>query len=117
MWLINAHLLGSVALLPGLALEGRNRQGVTSGRDPRPRARRFFGVADPPWPAPPSCRMRSEAADTPPDRVALNVHLDDSACTVLPAMGSLIKKRRKRMRKKKHKKLLRKTRHQRRARK
>jgi hypothetical protein len=32
------------------------------------------------------------------------------------AMGSLIKKRRKRMRKKKHKKLLRRTRHQRRAR-
>lgn len=34
-----------------------------------------------------------------------------------PAMGSLIKKRRKRMRKKKHKKLLRKTRHQRRSKK
>jgi hypothetical protein len=32
------------------------------------------------------------------------------------AMGSLIKKRRKRMRKKKHRKLLRRTRHQRRAR-
>ena len=31
-----------------------------------------------------------------------------------PAMGSLIKKRRKRMRKKKHKKMLRRTRHQRR---
>jgi hypothetical protein len=30
-----------------------------------------------------------------------------------PAMGSLIKKRRKRMRKKKHKKMLRRTRHQR----
>lgn len=36
--------------------------------------------------------------------------------TVSLAMGSLIKKRRKRMRKKKHKKLLRRTRHQRRAR-
>ena len=36
--------------------------------------------------------------------------------TVCTAMGSLIKKRRKRMRKKKHKKLLRRTRHQRRAR-
>ena len=34
----------------------------------------------------------------------------------IPAMGSLIKKRRKRMRKKKHRKLLRRTRHQRRAR-
>lgn len=39
-----------------------------------------------------------------------------SASIVSPAMGSLIKKRRKRMRKKKHKKLLRRTRHQRRAR-
>jgi hypothetical protein len=38
------------------------------------------------------------------------------ASMVAPAMGSLIKKRRKRMRKKKHKKLLRRTRHQRRAR-
>ena len=37
--------------------------------------------------------------------------------TLLPLMGSLIKKRRKRMRKKKHKKLLRKTRHQRRSKK
>ena len=37
--------------------------------------------------------------------------------TVPPLMGSLIKKRRKRMRKKKHKKLLRKTRHQRRSKK
>lgn len=117
MWLINAHLVGSVALLPALALEGRKRRCVTSGRDPRPRARRFFGAASPPWPAPPSCRMRSKAADAPPDRAALDVHRADSACTVLPAMGSLIKKRRKRMRKKKHKKLLRKTRHQRRARK
>jgi len=35
---------------------------------------------------------------------------------VLGDMGSLIKKRRKRMRKKKHRKLLRRTRHQRRAR-
>jgi hypothetical protein len=35
---------------------------------------------------------------------------------VLDDMGSLIKKRRKRMRKKKHRKLLRRTRHQRRAR-
>jgi len=35
---------------------------------------------------------------------------------VANAMGSLIKKRRKRMRKKKHRKLLRRTRHQRRAR-
>ena len=39
-----------------------------------------------------------------------------SASIVSPAMGSLIKKRRKRMRKKKHKKLLRRTGHQRRAR-
>jgi hypothetical protein len=36
------------------------------------------------------------------------------AATVSPAMGSLVKKRRKRMRKKKHKKMLRKTRFQRR---
>jgi len=34
--------------------------------------------------------------------------------TLAPVMGSLIKKRRKRMRKKKHKKMLRRTRHQRR---
>ena len=34
--------------------------------------------------------------------------------TLRPDMGSLIKKRRKRMRKKKHKKMLRRTRHQRR---
>jgi Mitochondrial domain of unknown function (DUF1713) len=40
----------------------------------------------------------------------------DGAATVSPAMGSLVKKRRKRMRKKKHKKMLRKTRFQRRAR-
>ena len=39
-----------------------------------------------------------------------------SRSNVSSAMGSLIKKRRKRMRKKKHKKLLRRTRHQRRAR-
>jgi hypothetical protein len=37
------------------------------------------------------------------------------AATVSPAMGSLIKKRRKRMRKKKHKKMLKRTRFQRRA--
>lgn len=37
------------------------------------------------------------------------------AGTVLAAMGSLIKKRRKRMRKKKHKKMLKRTRFQRRA--
>jgi len=35
--------------------------------------------------------------------------------TVIAAMGSLIKKRRKRMRKKKHKKMLKRTRFQRRA--
>ena len=37
------------------------------------------------------------------------------AASVLAAMGSLIKKRRKRMRKKKHKKMLKRTRFQRRA--
>ena len=37
------------------------------------------------------------------------------AATVIDAMGSLIKKRRKRMRKKKHKKMLKRTRFQRRA--
>ena len=37
-----------------------------------------------------------------------------TADSVSRAMGSLIKKRRKRMRKKKHKKMLRRTRHQRR---
>jgi hypothetical protein len=37
-----------------------------------------------------------------------------TADSVSQAMGSLIKKRRKRMRKKKHKKMLRRTRHQRR---
>jgi len=41
---------------------------------------------------------------------------DPSMAIVANAMGSLIKKRRKRMRKKKHRKLLRRTRHQRRAR-
>ena len=39
----------------------------------------------------------------------------DGAGTLLGAMGSLIKKRRKRMRKKKHKKMLKRTRFQRRA--
>ena len=38
----------------------------------------------------------------------------DTADSVARLMGSLIKKRRKRMRKKKHKKMLRRTRHQRR---
>jgi len=33
--------------------------------------------------------------------------------SVMPLMGSLVKRRRKRMRKKKHKKMLRRTRHQR----
>ena len=39
----------------------------------------------------------------------------NGAATVIDAMGSLIKKRRKRMRKKKHKKMLKRTRFQRRA--
>jgi hypothetical protein len=39
----------------------------------------------------------------------------EDAATVSDAMGSLIKKRRKRMRKKKHKKMLKRTRFQRRA--
>jgi hypothetical protein len=39
----------------------------------------------------------------------------EDAATVSHAMGSLIKKRRKRMRKKKHKKMLKRTRFQRRA--
>ena len=39
---------------------------------------------------------------------------DTGAGSVTSLMGSLIKKRRKRMRKKKHKKMLRRTRHQRR---
>ena len=39
----------------------------------------------------------------------------DEADTLHPAMGSLVKKRRKRMRKKKHKKMLKRTRWQRRA--
>jgi hypothetical protein len=42
-------------------------------------------------------------------------HRRDGAATVFDAMGSLIKKRRKRMRKKKHKKMLKRTRFQRRA--
>jgi hypothetical protein len=42
-------------------------------------------------------------------------HLGGGADTLHPAMGSLIKKRRKRMRKKKHKKMLKRTRFQRRA--
>jgi hypothetical protein len=42
-------------------------------------------------------------------------HLRPDAATVSNAMGSLIKKRRKRMRKKKHKKMLKRTRFQRRA--
>jgi hypothetical protein len=42
-------------------------------------------------------------------------HRQAGAATVSDAMGSLIKKRRKRMRKKKHKKMLKRTRFQRRA--
>ena len=42
------------------------------------------------------------------------VALSAETCSVATLMGSLIKKRRKRMRKKKHKKMLRRTRHQRR---
>ena len=42
-------------------------------------------------------------------------HLGDGPVAWQPVMGSLIKKRRKRMRKKKHKKMLKRTRWQRRA--
>jgi len=42
------------------------------------------------------------------------VRVDRSPDSVTGSMGSLVKKRRKRMRKKKHKKMLRRTRHQRR---
>ena len=42
-------------------------------------------------------------------------HAGSGPATVADAMGSLIKKRRKRMRKKKHKKMLKRTRFQRRA--
>jgi len=45
----------------------------------------------------------------------LNYPPSSIEATVRPAMGSLIKKRRKRMRKKKHKKMLKATRWQRRA--
>ena len=47
---------------------------------------------------------------------AAGSHAPTGSPKVSAAMGSLIKKRRKRMRKKKHRKLLRRTRHQRRAR-
>jgi hypothetical protein len=40
--------------------------------------------------------------------------IDELGGSVRSVMGSLVKKRRKRMRKKKHKKMLRRTRHQRR---
>ena len=46
-----------------------------------------------------------------PDCVSGLVPMPDSVASL---MGSLVKKRRKRMRKKKHKKMLRRTRHQRR---
>ena len=49
-------------------------------------------------------------AEITPSGVADQVNAD----SVATLMGSLIKKRRKRMRKKKHKKMLRRTRHQRR---
>jgi hypothetical protein len=48
------------------------------------------------------------------DRATITATCGDAA-TVIGAMGSLIKKRRKRMRKKKHKKMLKRTRFQRRA--
>ncbi len=57
-----------------------------------------------------SCRW------TTPDRVP-RLGRGPPAATLLGRMGSLIKKRRKRMRKKKHKKMLKRTRFQRRAKK
>ena len=57
---------------------------------------------------------------TPPDRVGPTVARVEPATTwhyPRHQMGSLIKKRRKRMRKKKHKKMLKRTRFQRRAKK
>lgn len=49
-----------------------------------------------------------------PTTLAFTERSPGSAGSVARLMGSLIKKRRKRMRKKKHKKMLRRTRHQRR---
>jgi len=65
-----------------------------------PRATRSRDFTVSPWSAlaDPDCRVRVG-------------HCPDS---VTSSMGSLVKKRRKRMRKKKHKKMLRRTRHQRR---
>ena len=59
-----------------------------------------------------------EALGRRPGRRGLNPSMGESrpsSASVQPAMGSLIKKRRKRMRKKKHKKMLKRTRWQRRA--
>lgn len=52
-------------------------------------------------------------AERPGDFLAAVWFLPAAPDSVVRAMGSLIKKRRKRMRKKKHKKMLRRTRHQR----
>jgi hypothetical protein len=57
----------------------------------------------PPELPPSACLAASDSEDEP------------GAATLWPLMGSLIKKRRKRMRKKKHKKMLKATRWQRRA--
>ena len=55
------------------------------------------------------------AVTVPP--VPARLALAGGLATLPPVMGSLIKKRRKRMRKKKHKKMLKRTRFQRRAKK
>jgi len=60
----------------------------------------------------PSPSMHGSATRAP--HPGAHVRSGWSGGSVLALMGSLIKKRRKRMRKKKHKKMLRRTRHQRR---
>jgi hypothetical protein len=63
-----------------------------------------------------SCRWTTPDAVTVPPAPAWLARAGALA-TLPPVMGSLIKKRRKRMRKKKHKKMLKRTRFQRRAKK
>ena len=61
-----------------------------------------------------SCRLDDPGACPGTGTITPGWLITCDAASVTDPMGSLIKKRRKRMRKKKHKKMLRRTRHQRR---
>ena len=69
-----------------------------------------YRLNDPGWT---SFKVSDSAGEVPEARARL-ARGPGSTGSLPGAMGSLIKKRRKRMRKKKHKKMLRRTRHQRR---